>query len=168
MDSAVATLLVGIAGVGGTVTSGYLAQHATHRALRWERERQQHANLRDCYVGTNSRARRCRYALADYVQAMATNTLTDEIRERAAAAMDAHREQYDEAQMVVSDSVLAEARGVNDMIGILYGMLRRIDCGDAREHDSIEAAKRLLKDLWTPLKSIRDAMRSDLGVSGSD
>ncbi|MEU1409281.1 hypothetical protein ABZ471_44855 [Streptomyces sp. NPDC005728] len=114
MDAALATLVVGIAGAGGTVTAGYLAQRAGHRALRWEGERQHHDSLRNCYIGVNSRARTCRYALADYVRAMANRTLTDEIRQRAATAMDAHRVQYDEAQMLVSDSVLAEARTVND------------------------------------------------------
>jgi hypothetical protein len=148
MDAALATLLVGVAGVGGTVTSGYLAQRAAQRALRWEHERQQHQNLRDCYIAINSRARSSRYALADYVQAMATDTLTDEIRQRAATTMDAHRAQYDEAQMVVSNRVLAEARRVNDRIGVLYGMLRRIDCGDRRPDDSIEEAKRLVNHLW--------------------
>ncbi|MEU6868051.1 hypothetical protein ABZ924_33270 [Streptomyces sp. NPDC046876] len=166
MDAALPTLLVGIAGVGGTVASGYLAQQAAQRTLRWEHERQQHENLRDCYIAVNSRARSCRYALADYVQGMATNTLTDETRQRAATAMDAHRAQYDEAQMVVSDSVLAEARNVNEMIGRLYGVLRRIDCGAPLAGDSIEWAKRLLKDLWPLLTSIREAMRLDLGVSG--
>ncbi|AOR34360.1 hypothetical protein BFF78_27875 [Streptomyces fodineus] len=150
MDAALATLLVGIAGVGGTVTSGYLAQRAAQRALRLEHERQRHENLRDCYIAINSRARSCRYALADYVQAMATNTLTDEIRQRAATAINAHHTQYDEAQMVVTDSVLAEARSVNDKIGVLYGVLRRIDCGDPREDDTIEQVKRLLKELWPP------------------
>ncbi|MFJ9818747.1 hypothetical protein ACIRU3_26540 [Streptomyces sp. NPDC101151] len=167
MDAALATLVVGIAGVGGTVTSGYLAQRAGHRALRWEGERQHHDNLRNCYIGVNSRARTCRYALADYVQAMANRSLTDEIRERAATAMDAHRVQYDEAQMLVSDSVLAEARTVNDKISVLYGLLRRIDCGVPQPDDTIELAKRLLKDLWPHLRSMREAMRVDLGVSGS-
>ncbi|WP_369141780.1 hypothetical protein [Streptomyces sp. R44] len=151
--------------MGGTVTSGYLAQRAAHRSLRWEHERQQHRNLRDCYIAINSRARSCRYALADYVQAMATNTLTDEIRERANSAVNVHRAQYDEAQMVVSDSVLAHARRVSDKISVLYAVLRRIDCGDLREGDTIEEAKRLSKDLWTPLQAMREAMRLDLGVS---
>lgn len=167
MDATLATLLVGIAGVGGTVTSGYLSQRASHRALRLEHERQQHENLRDCYIAVNSRARSCRYALSEYVQAMATNTLTDEIRQEAATAMIAHRAQYDEAQMVVSDSVLAEVRSVNDRIGVLYGVLRRIDCGDTRDDDTIEQAKQLLKGVWTPLQSMRKAMRLDLGVSGA-
>lgn len=168
MDAALPTLLVGIAGVGGTLASGYLAQRAAQRELRWEHERQKHEDLRNCYIAINSRARSCRYALADYVQGMATNTLTDEIRQSAATAMNAHRAQYDEAQMVVSDSVLAEARSVNHMISRLYGVLRRIDCGDPRGGDSIEWAQRLLKDLWPHLKSIREAMRLDLGVSGED
>jgi hypothetical protein len=166
MDAALATLVVGIAGVGGTVTSGYLAQRAAHQTLRWDHERQHHENLRDCYIAINSRARSCRYALADYVQAMATGTLTDEIRQRASTAMNAHRTQYDEAQMVVSDNVLEEARSVNDKISVLHAMLRRIDCGDPREDDTVDQAKRLLKDLWTPLQSMREAMRMDLGVSG--
>ncbi|MFF9085439.1 hypothetical protein ACF1BE_03255 [Streptomyces sp. NPDC014991] len=165
MDAALATLLVGIAGVGGTVTSGYLAQRAAQRSLGLEHERQHHENIRDCYIAINSRARSCRYALAEYVQAMATNTLTDEIRQNAATAMHAHRAQYDEAQMVVSDSVLATARSVNYKINVLYGMLRRIDCGDLREGDTIQQAKRLLKELWTPLQAMREAMRLDLGVS---
>jgi hypothetical protein len=166
MDAALATLLVGIAGVAGTVTSGYPAQRSAHRALRWEQQRQQHENLRDCYIATNGRARSCRYALSEYLQAMVTHTLTDEIRRRAATAMDAHRTQYDEAQMIVSDSVLTEARSVNDKIAVLYAVLRRIDSGDVREDDTIEQAKRLLKDLWVPLQSMREAMRLDLGVSG--
>ncbi|MFD9096038.1 hypothetical protein [Streptomyces collinus] len=165
MDAALATLLVGVAGVGGTVASGYLAQRAAQRALCLEHERQRHENLRDCYIAINSRARSCRYALADYVQAMATGTLTDEIRQRAASAMDAHHTQYDEAQMVVADSVLTEARSVNHKIGVLYGVLRRIDCGDLREDDTVQHAQRLLKELWTPLQSLREAMRLDLGVS---
>ncbi|KOV13283.1 hypothetical protein ADK90_38290 [Streptomyces sp. XY413] len=91
--------------------------------------------------------------------------MTDEVRERAATAMNTHRVQYDEAQMLVSDSVLAEARTVNDEISILYGLLRRIDGGVPQPDDTIEQAKRQLKDLWPHLKSMREAMRMDLGVS---
>ncbi|MGW7099684.1 hypothetical protein [Streptomyces sp. NPDC054838] len=164
VDAALATLLVGIAGVGGTVTSGYLAQRTSLRTLSRESERQRFDSLRNCYIGVNSGARSCRYALADYVQAMATGTLTDEVRQTAATAMSVHRVQFDEAQMLVSDTVLDEIRSVNDLISIIYGLLRRIDCGVPQPNDTVEQAKRLLKDLWTPLKSIREAMRLDLGV----
>ncbi|MFC9297239.1 hypothetical protein ACFTWH_35700 [Streptomyces sp. NPDC057011] len=167
MDAALATLFVGIAGVGGTVASGYLAQRASLRTLSRESERQRLDNLRNCYVGVNSHARNCRYALADYVQAIVTNTLTDEIRQTAATAMTAHRVQYDEAQMLVSDEVLDEVRSVNDLISILYGVVRRIDCGVPQPDDTIERAKRLLRDLWPPLKTMREAMRLDLGVGGT-
>ncbi|MFC9816477.1 hypothetical protein ACFVJM_30955 [Streptomyces virginiae] len=164
MDAALATLVVGIAGVGGTVASGYLAQRAARQTLRWEGVRQQHDNLRNCYIGLNGGARSCRYALADYVQALATGTLTDEIRERASTAVNAHRGQYDEAQILVSDAVLAEARIVNDKLSVLYGMLRRLDDGVPQPDDTIEQARRQLKDLWPHLMSLREAMRADLGV----
>ncbi|MFJ8036020.1 hypothetical protein [Streptomyces sp. NPDC096032] len=166
MDAAVATLVVGIAGVAGTVTSGYLARRAARQTLRWEGARQHHDNLRNCYIGVNGGARSCRYALADYVQALATGTLTDEIRERAARAVKTHRGQYDEAQMLVADSVLAEARIVNEKISVLYGLLRRIDDGVPQPDDTIEQARRQLKDLWPHLRSMREAMRVDLGVGG--
>ncbi|MFD0266243.1 hypothetical protein ACFVGY_06555 [Streptomyces sp. NPDC127106] len=166
MDAALATLLVGIAGVGGTVASGYLAQRAAHQTLSRENERQRFDNLRNCYIGVNSRARNCRYALADYVQGMATGTLTDEIRQTAATAMSDHRVQFDEAQMLVSDTVLVEIRSVNHLLNVLYGVLRRIDCGAPLPNDTVERAKRLVKELWTPLKSIGEAMRLDLGVGG--
>ncbi|MFH7595540.1 hypothetical protein WDV06_10620 [Streptomyces racemochromogenes] len=167
MDAALATLLVGIAGVAGTLTSGYLAQRASLRTLRRENERQRLDDLRNCYIGVNSVARTCRYALADYVQAMATTTLTDEIRQAAATAMSAHRVQYDEAQMLVSDAVLDEVRRVNGLLSVLYGLLRRIDCGVPQPDDTVERAKYLLKDLWPPLMTMREAMRRDLGVGGT-
>lgn len=165
MDAALATLLVGIAGVSGTVASGYLAQRAAHRTLRWEGMRQHRENLRNCYIGVNGGARSCRYALADYVQALATDTLTDEIRERAATAVNTHRVQYDEAQMLVSDRVLDAARTVNDKISVLYASLRRMDGGVPQPDDTIEQARRQLKDLWRHLRSMGEAMRVDLGVS---
>ncbi|MER6224252.1 hypothetical protein ABT189_27485 [Streptomyces sp900105755] len=37
--------------------------------------------------------------------------------------------QYDQAQLLAPDRVLAGARTVNDEISILYGILRRMDCG---------------------------------------
>ncbi|WP_406178999.1 hypothetical protein [Streptomyces canus] len=165
MDASLAALLVGIAGVGGALSSGYLAQRAAREVRRWEGERQHRDNLRDCYIGVNSRARNCRYALADYLQAMNTDALTDEIRQSAAAAVNAHRIQYDEAQMLVSDSVLEEARIVNEKISVLYGLLRRLDGGVTQPDDSREQARRLLKDLWPALKAMRQTMRVDLGVS---
>ncbi|MEV3967083.1 hypothetical protein AB0K68_02855 [Streptomyces sp. NPDC050698] len=165
MDASLAALLVGIAGVGGTLSSGYLVQRAAQEARRLEGERQHRDNLRDCYIGLNSRARNCRYALADYLQAMNTDTLTDEIRQNAVAAVKAHRVQYDEAQMLVSDSVLEEARIVNEKISVLYGLLRRLDGGVTQPDDSGDQARRLLRDLWAPLKAMRQTMRVDLGVS---
>lgn len=165
MDASLAAVLVGIAGVGGTLASGYLAQRDAHEVRRWEGERQHRDNLRDCYIGVNGRSRACRYALADYVQAMATDALTHDIRQRAAAAVSAHRVQFDQAQMLVPDSVLEDARVVNEKISILYGVLRRLDGGVPQPDDTIEHARSLLNDLWPPLKAMRQAMRLDLGVS---
>ncbi|WP_371614203.1 hypothetical protein [Streptomyces sp. NBC_00454] len=56
---------------------------------------------------------------------------------------------------------------MNDRISVLYGLLRRIDGGVARPDDTIEQARRQMKDLWPHLRSMREAMRVDLGVSGT-
>ncbi|WP_329567151.1 hypothetical protein [Streptomyces sp. NBC_01361] len=51
-------------------------------------------------------------------------------------------------------------------LGSVYGTLARLTHGTAREGDDIETVRDVIKQGWRDLSRMREAMRTDLGVTG--
>jgi len=166
-------------GVGGTLTAPILTQRAALRARRLdaelqrrEREEGQIAALqgksledrRNIYVELNTKLRSYRAALQD-LYAFYTGERPDRsILGRVTAARKDFGECYGRAQMIIPDAVLPYAHLVNSALERAYVMLT-----DARGNEQrLTAASELVElELGNDAKSLRTAMRIDLGVTAA-
>ncbi|MFF5531855.1 hypothetical protein ACFY71_05185 [Streptomyces cinerochromogenes] len=168
--------LVAVVGVVGTLLSALLTQRAADRSRRREqeraeeaRERRRHAQeLRACYVSLNTSARQYLAALTDQVHALGRDEEVRTVRQRLTEARDQYRDVYAEAQLRMPDRVLDLAGGLSHDLGMVYGMVRRLDDGAPRAGDSPDAVRESIDELWGRLRRMRREMRSELGGFGAD
>ncbi|MFE7382814.1 hypothetical protein ACFU9F_20880 [Streptomyces zhihengii] len=177
MDAGGATAwAVAVTGVAGTLFSALLTQRAADRGRlleldRAERRRAAHEDetaRRGAYVALNMSARHYLVALSDQMHAVRRGGDAESVSLRLDEARDHHRDVHAEAQMALPDSILDLAGEVNRGLNALYGTVRRLDDGTPRDSDSPEAAQRMIDAMWAQLRSLRQEMRRDLGVSGAD
>ncbi|MFG3015712.1 hypothetical protein ACGFZB_35780 [Streptomyces cinerochromogenes] len=168
--------LVAVVGVVGTLLSALLTQRAADRSRRREqdraeeaRERRRHAQeLRACYVALNTSARQYLAALTDQVHALGRDEEVRTVRQRLTEARDQYRDVYAEAQLRMPDRVLDLAGGLSHDLGMVYGMVRRLDDCAPRAGDSPDAVRESIDELWGRLRRMRREMRSELGGFGAD
>ncbi|WEO94883.1 hypothetical protein A6P39_013145 [Streptomyces sp. FXJ1.172] len=173
---ATGSVLVAVVGVVGTLLSALLTQRAADRSRRRElehagraKERRRHTQeLRSCYVALNTAARQYLAALTDQLHALGRDAEALVVRQRLAEARDQYRDVYAEAQMRVPDRVLALAGDLSRELGVVYGMVRRLDEGAARTGDAPDAVRAGIDAQWNRLRRMRREMRADLGASGVD
>lgn len=173
-----AGLCVAVVGVLGTLASSLLTQRAADTSRRREqaeerRDQERRAGLdarRDTYVALNTACRQYLAALTDQMHALINADGSGnadgpgDASRRLTEARDAHRDCYAEAQLLVPDPVLDLAGAVNRSLSATYGMLMRLDHGDPRPGDSLDAARTDIELLWRQVRLMRQRMRGDLGV----
>lgn len=140
MSDATVSLIVAIAGVGGTLASAVISQVLSQRAesRRLDREQQLRAEeqrasesqhkinqLRTCYVQLNAHDRQYRDAMLAYAYALKSGSADAEAAE-VSTARRAQRDTRAEAQLVASDAVLAAESGVNDRLTTAYRYLMNV------------------------------------------
>jgi hypothetical protein len=167
-------------GIIGTLTSGLLTQRSANNSKLRELERadQQRRDerayqteqaltesRRACYVALNIAARLYQTALTNYLVAIRSGAVTDEIRTDVDEMRRDHRARHAEAQMLVPDAVLVAAGTVNSHLSNLYGVLRRIDIGEPEQGETIESAAEMRRGTWGVLSAMRTIMRRDLGIA---
>ncbi|MET8824408.1 hypothetical protein ABZX40_07600 [Streptomyces sp. NPDC004610] len=171
--SALAATVVGVA---GTLLSALLTQRAADRGRLGELERaevlqdqrSETQELRLCYVALNRAGRQYLAALTDQLHALGRTEEPRSVQERLTEARDRYREVYAEAQLRLPQGVLESAGGVSHDLGVVYGMVRRLDEGGPRQGDSPTAVKEGIDALWDRLRAMRGEMRADLGASRAD
>ncbi|MGW7363179.1 hypothetical protein ACWGI8_07065 [Streptomyces sp. NPDC054841] len=177
MDLGSATApLVAVVGVVGTLLSALLTQRAADRSRQREQERAEQLRdrrseareLRSCYVALNTSARQYLAALTDQLHALGRDEDLRSVRQRLTEARDQHRDVYAEAQMRVPVRVLELAGDLSHDLGLVYGMVRRLDDGVLRAGDSPDAVQETIDTLWGRLRLMRREMRADLGASRAD
>ncbi|MFD8431917.1 hypothetical protein ACFV1R_30445 [Streptomyces coelicoflavus] len=167
-------------GIIGTLASGLLTQRSANKSKLRELERadQQRRDervyqteqariesRRSCYVALNIAARLYQTALTNYLVAIRSDAVTDEIRTDVEEMRRDHRARHAEAQMLVPDAVLVAAGTVNSHLSNLYGVLRRIDIGEPEQGETLESAAEMRKGAWDVLSAMRTIMRRDLGIA---
>ncbi|MEV4999099.1 hypothetical protein [Streptomyces niveus] len=165
-------LAAAVVGCAGTLLSALLTQRAADHSRQHEQERaelarQRHVDIRElraCYVGLNTAARQYLAALTDQVHALSRGDDMSVVRQRLTEARDQHRDVYAEAQLRVPEQVLDLAGEVSRELGIVYGMVRRLDDGLAYEGDSVVVVQERIDVLWHRLREVRREMRVELGV----
>ncbi|MEV5126344.1 hypothetical protein AB0K49_26685 [Streptomyces decoyicus] len=165
-------LLAAVVGVVGTLLSALLTQRAADRSRQREQERAEQSRerrsevreLRSCYVALNTAARQYLAALTDQLHALSRGEDPRSVRQRLTEARDQHRDVYAEAQMRVPERVLELAGDLSRELGVVYGMVRRLDDRAPRAGDSPAAVQESIDALWGRLREARREMRADLGA----
>ncbi|MFD5452809.1 hypothetical protein ACWDTR_28870 [Streptomyces sp. NPDC003470] len=165
-----------VVGVVGTLLSALLTQRAADRGRQREQERAEalrerrgeERERRACYVALNTAGRQYLAALTDQLHALDRAEELPSARQRLTGARDQYRDVYAEAQMRLPQRVLGHAAEVSRHLGIVYGMVRRLDDGVPRPGESSAAAQAGIDALWERLREMRREMRADLGASRAD
>ncbi|MFF5707047.1 hypothetical protein ACFY7H_31865 [Streptomyces sp. NPDC012794] len=167
------SVVIAVAGVAGTLGGALLTQRGSERARRREIElvhakdeiRDSRSLRRACYAELNRDARQFTTALNRHLHVLGERGAQDADREALEVAKDAHRDRYSEAQMIAPDEVLATASAVNRALTTVYGQVKRLERGAPEAGETLEAAARAQYEIWDLLRTMRTAMRRDLGVS---
>jgi hypothetical protein len=177
------TLIVALAGLGGTMGATVLAQRARraeiaeqnrHAALERLQEREERAvqAKRELYAALNATARAYRTAGRDVVLALrrGENVVADALD----AARQAYYDQYAQAQMVLGATALDVASEVNQCLGAGYHLVRHLPLDasgvgllsrtDAR---LVQAKRWFAGPLSDAVYLLREALRAELGVNGA-
>ncbi|MEV7415893.1 hypothetical protein [Streptomyces sp. NPDC089919] len=166
-------VLIAVAGVTGTLGGSLLTQRAAERGRRRELElvRDQEASRellalrRACYGELNRDARQFTTALGTYLFVLRAGAPTDADRAALEAAKAAHRDRYSEAQMIAPHSVLAPAAAANRALNDVYGRLKRIERGEPAGGEDLGTAEEAREAVWPLLRTLRTALRADLGIN---
>ncbi|MFD0355469.1 hypothetical protein ACFVHW_17290 [Streptomyces sp. NPDC127110] len=189
MDGWLLPLSIALIGMTGTLFAPLLTQRLVGRFQseqferqermaegQWQRE-QQAAELdvrRACYVAAMAGYRRYRIELMSFLwrahKAQAEGAAGGGAGERAAgradleAARQAMHVAFAEAQLVGSDSVVAELDATAERLAQAFYRVLRLDEGDPVPDGDFEAIKADLLGLGERWKEMRAAMRADLGT----
>nr|WP_202513740.1 hypothetical protein [Streptomyces sp. SID8373] len=172
-------LVVAVVGVAGTLASGVMAHRGALRAKtveldRAERQRRDEqlaaerrealAARRASYAVFNQRLRQFHSALSkDYFALAAGEADPGRAREREEPRR-VLRDVYAEAQMVISDDVLAAASGVVHQLHRIHALLGPHERGEDAD-ESLDGIRERLERASEGLYEVRQTMRRDLGVS---
>ncbi|WP_405759235.1 hypothetical protein OG234_11510 [Streptomyces sp. NBC_01420] len=179
MDPSLTALVVAVVGVAGTLASGVLAHRGAlkaktvelDRAERQRRDEQLAAERREAlaarrasYAVFNQRLRQFHSVLSkDYFALAAGEPGPDRAREREEPRR-VLRDVYAEAQMVISDDVLAAAGGVVHQLHRIHALLGPHERGEEAD-ESLDDIRERLERASEGLYEVRQTMRRDLGVS---
>lgn len=170
---------VAVVGVVGTLLSPLLSHRVQARTqaqqsaqqerlsdAQWERERRA-ADLtlrRECSITANSAYRRYRQELMLYLWLVRGDGADAQARAGLDEARRTMNAAFAQAQMIASDEVLEEMDGMSGALVSVYARILRLEDGDPYpdgSFDAIHAQLMALADVW---KSMRAAMRTDLGT----
>ncbi|HET6856758.1 MAG TPA: hypothetical protein VFH94_06660 [Streptomyces sp.] len=169
-------MIIAVAGVAGTLGGSLLSQRGSERAKRREIElirghediRENRTLRRACYVELNRDARQFTTALNRHLHVMRERGAEDADDAALDEAKNAHRDRYSEAQMIAPEEVLALASVVNQALNRVYGQVKRLERGAPEPGETMDSAARAQYDVWDMLRTMRTAMRHDLGASQRD
>ncbi|MFE2167476.1 hypothetical protein ACFXB3_20825 [Streptomyces sp. NPDC059447] len=181
MENALLALAGAVVAVTGTLLAPILSQRMLGRVqaeqfdrqqlvaeAQWAREQRlvEVEKRRACYVTANSGYRRYRIELMKYLWRVHKGEATPEARAELDEARHAMHAAFAEAQMVASDSVLAELDALTQVLAGQYSRTMRLEEGRPRpEGGSFEEIQAVLLRLGDQWKGMRAAMRADLGVA---
>ncbi|MEU1850493.1 hypothetical protein ABZ499_14765 [Streptomyces sp. NPDC019990] len=168
----VGAVLIAVAGVAGTLGGALLTQRGAEKAKRRELEMtqalQENQELRRrCYTELHRDARQFCTALSRHLYALRDRTPGDEDVQTLEAAKDTYRDRWSEALMVAPDAVILPAGEVNRALNAVYGQIKRLEQGDPRPGESLHSAAEAQHGIWSLIAAAREAMRRDVGVTGS-
>jgi hypothetical protein len=153
-----------------------LARRQRAEERQAEAELRKYEELRSEYTEVNAQVRNFMRALSDYLHLIRAHKSSEEARELLDDARREYLQCYSDAQMKVSDSVLAAAIDTNGGLSRLYGMALRLDgftvparsveaLVDADTKETIDLAFRYLEQELRPLAwKLRNTMRNELGI----
>ncbi|MGI5192123.1 hypothetical protein ACQEVY_00390 [Streptomyces sp. CA-288835] len=180
MNGAVLTLVVAVVGVAGTLASALLTQRGATKAKRMELEyaERQRATDREieerrialetrraCYVKLHQAIRHYQAMLYNHVHTLLREATSDEQCAELEAARYSVRDAYAEALMAVFDDVMDQAVDLAARLDVVYRLVKRFDSGVQDSEDSLDDARRQLKDVSDGIRSMRRLMRADLGIA---
>ncbi|WP_433466730.1 hypothetical protein [Spirillospora sp. CA-128828] len=179
----VTTLLAAVIAVIGTVVGSTYSQRTALRSSRQafdlaRIQRQEEYELaqrkadleqrRACYVALNIAIRRYRAAINDLLFALRKGEVGESVRAELEESRRLYIEHHAEAQMTVPGHVLRAAGEVRWHLGKWYSLAKRLESGDMREGDSLDAAFGYGERFWGLNEQLRSVMRSDLGIADAD
>ncbi|MEU6459737.1 hypothetical protein [Streptomyces sp. NPDC047065] len=172
----ISSVTIAVAGVAGTLGGALLTQRGSERAKRLEIELvRNHEEVRDarslrrtCYAELNRDARQFTTALNRHLHIMRERGVEKTDSDALEEAKNAHRDRYSEAQMIAPEEVLRQASGVNHALTQVYGQIKRLERSAPEPGETLESAARAQYEVWETLRTMRSAMRHDLGVSQED
>jgi hypothetical protein len=181
MSSAIASLIIAIVGVCGTLASAIFTQQLSQRAKTLELEHAERRSLaereaaekqrktdqlRSCYVQLNANDRNYRDAMLAYAYALKTGSPAEAEATEVATARRAQRDARAEAQMIVSEEVLSAEGQVNKRLTVAYRRLKRVqqETDASLREPLLEEVVRLLDEIIPMLSRARVIMRMELGV----
>ncbi|MET7543378.1 hypothetical protein [Streptomyces sp. NPDC005349] len=167
------SVIIAVAGVAGTLGGSLLTQRGSERAKRREIELiRDHEEIREnlslrrtCYAELNRDARQFTTALNRHLHVMRDRDAEDADSDALDEAKNAHRDRYSEAQMIAPEEVLIRASAVNQALSRVYGQVKRLERGAPGPGETMETAAQAQSEVWDMLRTMRTAMRHDLGVS---
>ncbi|MFI6850558.1 hypothetical protein OG535_37540 [Kitasatospora sp. NBC_00085] len=170
----IAAVAIAVTGVTGTLGAALLTQRGAERAKRRELElsqafsetRENLALRRDCYTHLYRDARQFATALNRHLRVLRDRTPGEDDARALDEAKDAHRNHWSETLMIAPDAVIAPGDIANQALTHVYGMVKRLEQGDARPGENLRSAAEAQDELWALIKTMRHAMRQDLGVGG--
>ncbi|GAA2940202.1 MULTISPECIES: hypothetical protein [Streptomyces] len=170
----VGAVLIAVAGVAGTLGAALLTQQGAEKAKRRELEmtqalqeaRENQELRRRCYTELHRDARQFCTALSRHLYVLRDRTPGDEDVRALEAAKDTYRDRWSEALMIAPDTVISPAGEVNGALNSVYGQVKRLE-GNPRPGESLHSAAEAQHGIWSLIAAAREAMRRDLGVTGS-
>lgn len=170
------SVVIAVTGVVGTLGGSLLAQRGSERAKRREIElvrgheeiRENLSLRRTCYMELNRDARQFTTALNRHLHVMRERDAEDADRAALDEAKNAHRDRYSEAQMIAPEEVLGRVKVVNQALNNVYGQVKRLERGAPGPGETLDTAAQAQYEVWDLLRTMRAAMRHDLGVSEED
>ncbi|MEV5922379.1 hypothetical protein AB0N42_32525 [Streptomyces pseudogriseolus] len=167
-----------------TLMSVLLTQRSAERIRRQDHERADRHRLEDrhhardsqlleerqkLYATLNAAARTARDALVSCRnEVKETGTIDTETLAALDSAWTAYVAKHAEAHMAVSDEVLNELGSVNGSLRQMHRLTKKLNQGASDRQGILTEFDRRADELWSRLASLRDAMRKDLGITGTE
>ncbi|MFD8633884.1 hypothetical protein [Streptomyces sp. NPDC059533] len=179
MENALLALAGAVVAVTGTLLAPILSQRVLGRVQAEQFDRQQRVaeaqwareqrlaevdKRRACYVTANSGYRRYRIEVMNYLWLVHKGEVTPAARAELEEARHAMHAAFAEAQMLASDTVLAELDAMTQRLAGAYARTLRLEEGrpvPSGSFEEIHDELRRMGDQWTDMRA---AMRADLGV----
>ncbi|WP_406860713.1 hypothetical protein ABZO31_09745 [Streptomyces sp. HUAS MG47] len=169
----IGAMVIAIVGVAGTLGAAVLTQRGADRTKRRELEltrafqeaREQRELRRRCYSELHRDSRQFATALSTHLFVVRDRTTSDADIRALEDAKDLHRNCWSETLMVAPDSVIEPAGIVNTALTRVYAQVKRIEQGRPKPGETEVSAAEAQRALWPLIKTMREAMRRDLGIT---